>query len=429
MVIVSQATRDGFNRKNPPMADNAIQLDSGTGSRAVAMVDVPIQKGCNQPGSAALVRHDGDRDCFIDGWRGLFHLVLMADHLPFLLPSASIIFARWFEPLGYLSVAEGFVFLSGFVSGIVYTRVWRRQGSQGVWRKVGKRVLTIYACYVLAVILLVLVVKAGGPSSVEWGKWQGLLDMPLMVVVLKVATLVYEPNFLEILPMYCLFLLGVPAAIQQLEEGRLFKIAFISILIWVAAQLGIRGALTGLFSPWLVMQTGFFNSFGWQIVFVLGLLCGHKSFAAQGSWMPLNRKWVISAGILFVLFFLLRHHLVPVHVWPRLADRSSLGPLRLVDFSCAAFLVSSFRGPLRKFVDWPGLAFLSRHSLQVFSFHLFPIYLVALALAVTTTLPAVGQCLVMLFCLASLFVIALLAGTSRYFQVGAFRPVAKGPDL
>ncbi|MDR3457143.1 MAG: OpgC domain-containing protein [Verrucomicrobiae bacterium] len=392
--------------------------------------EIPVHR----PNSAGLTSHDGDRrDQFVDGWRGLFHLILMVDHLPFLLPAASMAFSQWFEPLGYVSVAEGFVFLSGFVSGLVYTRVLRGHGCQAVWRKVFKRILTIYACYVSAVVLLVAVAKSCGPCSIQWGAWQNLLDMPLMVAALKVALLVYQPNFLEILPMYCLFLLSVPVAIRELEKGRYLTIARISILIWLAAQLGIRSALVGILSPWVTLQTGYFNAFGWQIVFVLGLLCGHKTFACPVAWLPANWKWTTYAYILFLLLFSLRHQVLPVTVWQPLVDRSSLGPLRFLDFTCVAFLVSSLRDPLQKFITWPVLTFLSKHSLQVFAFHLFPIYLTALALsgAATYSLPGqwlvtlglagaaplslLGQSLVMAFCLASLCLIAVLAKNLKAF--------------
>lgn len=367
------------------------------------------------------------RDAFVDGWRGLFHLILMMDHLPFLIPLASGVLIQWFEPLGYLSVAEGFVFLSGFVSGLVYTRVWRQYGHLAVWRKVLRRICVIYICYVSAVVLLVALVKYCGSSSVQWGNWQNLLNMPLAMVVTKVVFLVYQPNFLEILPMYCFFLLSVPATIRELEKGRYLEIGIISILTWLVAQFGIRDALVGLLSPYVPVQTGYFNSFGWQIVFVLGLLCGHKSFACRAAWLPSGWRSVTFVYIICIVLFALRHQIIPVGIWPPLVDRSSIGPLRFLNFACISFLLASQRASLQKYVSWPGLAFLSRHSLQVFAFHLIPIYIAALALSKAarfslsgqwqmafgfggaTPLSLTFQYLILAFCLGSLFIIAYLA--------------------
>src|ERR1017187_7550138 len=51
------------------------------------------------------------RDPFIDSWRGIFHIILLIDHLPFLLPQTLVIIAGFYEWIGYVTVAEGFVFL------------------------------------------------------------------------------------------------------------------------------------------------------------------------------------------------------------------------------------------------------------------------------------------------------------------------------
>src|SRR5690349_11840267 len=74
------------------------------------------------------------RDQFIDGIRGLFHIILMLDHMTFLLPGMVTLLGGFYESAGYLSVAEGFVFVSGFISGVVYTKTRREKGNGALWR-------------------------------------------------------------------------------------------------------------------------------------------------------------------------------------------------------------------------------------------------------------------------------------------------------
>ena len=57
------------------------------------------------------------RDLRIDTLRGLMLVIMMVTHIRwFAIPTA------WttYQPIGFVTAAEGFVFLSGLVAGIVY---------------------------------------------------------------------------------------------------------------------------------------------------------------------------------------------------------------------------------------------------------------------------------------------------------------------
>ena len=49
------------------------------------------------------------------------------------------------QPLGHVSVAEGFVLLSGFVAGMVYAQRQRRDGDDAARDAFLKRALKLYA--------------------------------------------------------------------------------------------------------------------------------------------------------------------------------------------------------------------------------------------------------------------------------------------
>lgn len=364
------------------------------------------------------------RDPFFDSWRGIFHIVMLIDHLPFVLPGTFTVIAGFYEALGYFTVAEGFVFLSGFVSGLVYTRTGREKGDRAMWRKVMIRAGEIYFCYVLAVIALLALVKCTGLSCIEWLAWRPLLDLSLPVASAKVAMLLYQPLFLEILPMYSLFLLVTPIILKQLNRGNRVAVIIISGFVWGAAQFGIREVLLKLLSSRVDIVAGYFNSFGWQIIFVTGLLCGHKTYTVKTNWLPTGWKLPVLASIVISVCFVLRHSSCGIDLEETLASRQSIGLLRLINFLCVVFLICKARGLIEKYIAWRGLAFLSKNSLQVFAFHLFPIYLATIAFGGLTTLPIYLQLLFIAICIGSLFLIAFLAQLFKDFR-SRFKPNGK----
>jgi hypothetical protein len=370
------------------------------------------------------------RDGFLDSWRGIFQIVMLLDHMTFVYPGTFALLSVVYCFFGYVSVAEGFVFLSGFVSGLVYTRVGREKGNRAVWRKAIVRVRDIYLCYVLAVIALLALAKAIGrpPLEPDWQTDLAVLSLP--VASAKVAALLYQPTILEILPMYCLFLLATPLILKRLEKGNYAEVALVSLSLWIGAQYGIRDVLLRLWPHRIETHFGYFNSCAWQILFVFGLICGHKTYTSKTHWLPAGWKLPAMAYICFVVLFAMRHNLIGINVHYRLVDRALMGPLRLFDFACIAYLVCSARGWMERLIGWRGFAFLSRHSLQVFAFHVFPLYLVAVLMGNRTSVPVWAQLLAVVFCIMSLFQIALLAklftsASLRFFgkrQVGSALP-------
>ncbi len=363
-----------------------------------------------QPVSGA--RHS-NRDRFVDSWRGIFHVVMIVDHLPFMMPGMIPIISGLFEFLGFISVAEGFVFLSGFVSGLVYTRIRREKGDRAVWRKALIRARDIYLVYLLAVLVLTLLLKYGGETSLDWRAWKVLLDVPLPVALIKTGLLLYQPTFIEILPMYCLFILVTPVVLKQLDLGRQFVVMICSVLVWISSQFGIRNALINAIPIGIDVQIGVFNSFSWQILFVGGLLCGYKTLTNRGPWLPTGRLFTLWACVIAAILFCLRHGPVEMSPEEAFVSRSSLGPLRLVNFASIVFLVSRARGLIERLIAWQGFAFLSRHSLQVFAFHLIPIYVAGLVLGNRTSLSIGAQLFVVASCILSLFLVAFLTLCSK----------------
>jgi hypothetical protein len=353
----------------------------------------------------------------LDSLRGAFHIQMMVDHLPIIFPGLFTVIGGIYECLGYFTAAEGFVFLSGYVSGLVYTRTRAQQGDGALWKKALVRARNIYLCYILAAILMQVLVRSLGISNGHLVYQTSTLPEPFVYHSLKIVALVYQPAFLEILPMYCLLLLVTPWIVQQLDRGNHLRIVFASILIWFGRQYWNPTALLNSLAPSANISFGYFSFYAWQILFVAGLICGHKTYCAKGHWVRVPT--IVSLGVLVAAlgFFLLRHELIPgISIPFRLVDRSCVGPLRLLNFACLTFLLVVTKRHFENHVSVKGLALLSRNSLQVFAFHLIPVALVAVMAEKKSHWPIWLQLLVVAVCIAWLFQTAFFMQMYKDFR-------------
>src|SRR4051794_21849559 len=90
------------------------------------------------------------RDIRLDALRGLLLVVMTMDHFP------SSFFELTYESLGYITAAEGFVFLAGLVAGQVYCRYSSYENRQSLLKRALKRAGIIYTFNVLTFISLLL---------------------------------------------------------------------------------------------------------------------------------------------------------------------------------------------------------------------------------------------------------------------------------
>jgi peptidoglycan/LPS O-acetylase OafA/YrhL len=96
-----------------------------------------------------------------------------------------------------------------------------------------------------------------------------------------------------------------------------------------------------------------------------------------------------------------------------------------LDFACVAFLAARFRVMGERLIRWKGLVFLSRHSLQVFAFHLIPIYLAGFVIAKKVDLAWWEQIMFIGFCVLGLFLIAWISNLVKM----RFRKIRTAPPV
>ena len=316
----------------------------------------------------------------LDALRGVFLLLMAGTHLP----TAVNIAAN--EPLGFVSAAEGFVFLSAFLVGSIYTPFLASRGFAYVRERLWKRARKLYGYHLLLLLFVFTVIAAvarwtGSPEMHDY--LLVFLHHPLAAVAGSPLFL-YQPPLLDILPMYTVFLLVSPALLRVADRRGWLLIFCGSGLLWLFAQLGggrlLYEGVAALGMPLPRASYGAFNWFAWQLVWVAGLWLGfgfgeHRAdgvvVRAIRSRGPLMTGAALAVSLVFLLW---RHHLGGMLTgldagWAPL-DKWTLGPLRIVDCVALGVVLNRTLLPALRFMRVRVLELLGRNSLQVFAAHI-----------------------------------------------------------
>ncbi|MFO1475963.1 MAG: OpgC domain-containing protein [Verrucomicrobiota bacterium] len=338
------------------------------------------------------------RDIRLDALRGMFLLIMAAVHVPTPV-------SHWLqEPFGFTSAAEGFIFLSASLAGLVYGRVGRDKGwsemNQRIWGRARQVYLTHLAVLLPMVLAAWLLAAWVTPLANHFhaflqAPWESLGAMPLLL---------HQPPLFDILPLYVLFLLATPLVLWIARRAGWRTILGISAGAWSLAQIGADAGWERLLRNAAPVCPGHFDLLAWQLLWVSGLALG--TMAAEGRQLSPGRPAGIFAGVIVCVGFLARHGILPVpqdgYLW---MDKWTLGPLRLLNFSAWVVLLLSWNPRFKhEWLERPAL--LGRHSLHVFAWHL-PLVVAAGALVQLCPMPGWMQVMVGLSVMVALFPLAL----------------------
>ena len=314
----------------------------------------------------------------LDALRGLFLIWMTLTHLPTRFSD----FVN--QPFGFVSSAEGFVFLSALLVGRLYIRELL-QNPEGVRNRLWKRSLKLYGYHML-LLVFAFTVGATWAEHTHRVAITNLLNFYLNhpgTAIVGSVLLIYCPPLFDILPMYVLFLFLTPLMLSAAVRVGWKVMLAASTLIWALAQFGLRD----LVHNWIVhathlqiplQETGAFNMFAWQAVWIAGLWLGASS--ARGT-LPLARvpRWGIAISAAVCVFFVgVRHVWFGPHLTEQslglLLDKWQIGPLRVLNI--AAFMVVFYwlRKYIRAVVAREPFLTLGKASLQVFCAHLFFVF-------------------------------------------------------
>ena len=336
------------------------------------------------------------RDARLDAMRGLLLILMAAVHVP--TPVSHTLQ----EPWGFMSNAEGFIFLSACLAGFVYGKTYRQGDWPAMSRRVWKRTKQIYFVHLAVVLPMALTAWLfAGRLTPLANHFHDFLDHPLGALALM-PLLLHQPPLFDILPLYIIFLGATPWLLALARRRGWKTILVFSALGWLAVQIRQGAALTGNPSDWLPLRWGAFDFFAWQLLWVGGLAVGETALRRPlltGSW----RFAVAAVAAPLVLAGLLAQHgffsFNPD--WFLWMDKWTLGPLRLLNFAAWAALLLAWNPhvPTRPLAH---LALLGRHSLAVFAFHL-PLVIVASTVIQMREFSPAMQTVIGLLVIATLF--------------------------
>lgn len=317
------------------------------------------------------------RDARLDALRGLFLIIMAGVHVP--TPLSHVLQ----DPLGCNGAAEGFIFLSACLAGIVYGRTYWRSDWAAMSRRTWKRTWQIYLTHlgVLLPILLIVWAFAGAMPPLA-NHFSDFLVHPGGSLAL-IPLLLHQPPLFDILPLYVIFLGATPWLLAAARRRGWGMILMVSALGWLAAQLKLDVRLISDPTRLLPLRWGSFDLLAWQFLWVCGVALGETSLRRQIIG-PKYRTALIAAASTIVLGALAfrwgfwppawRHP--DIYLW---MDKWTLGPLRVLDFGAWAVLLLAWNPRPAARLLAP-TALLGRNSLAVFSFHL------PLVIAATTTI-------------------------------------------
>lgn len=311
----------------------------------------------------------GQRDARIDVIRGLALLVIFINHMP------GNIFAR-FTPhnFGFSDAADAFVLLSGVSAALAYGNLIERRGLAIGALKLSARLWTLYIAHIAVFVIVCGVVatavtRTQNPLYVEAINIQPFFNDTFEAVI-NALTLRYQPDYLDILPLYIVLLALFPLIYFGVRVSPMATLAA-SLLLWQGA------VMLGLNLPNAGAAGWFFNPFAWQVLFTLGVVIGR---AAQLGLAAPRLRWLDAAAVGFLLFALvvklssgnpfaiiaLNDWVDSVQLgsdktnlaWSRVLHSASLAWLAIRWLPAGAALLSNAAGR--------GLAAIGRHSLDVF---------------------------------------------------------------
>jgi hypothetical protein len=320
----------------------------------------------------------------LDALRGLMLVWITLTHLPTNLSKYVN------QPFGYIGATEGFIFLSALFTGLIYFRIFERQGGLTMCRRLWARAGRLY-CYHLSLLLFAFLIGARIATRSYRPAIHNLLDFYFSAgqtrAFIDAALMLYRPPLLDILPIYIIFLALTPLAIIL---GRWLGWRYVlgsGFLVWLFAQFGFRGYVHELMTHTLGLQIplnamGAFDLWAWQFWWIVGLYLGVRW--AKGD-LHLNRakRLALPAAIVAAFFLVLRYSeaagFLELGRFAALLNKWGFGAGRILDASALAILAIWSRSTLKPLAI-RSLVLMGQASLEVFCVQLFCVFVALAAL-------------------------------------------------
>jgi hypothetical protein len=324
-------------------------------------------------GVPADASQQSGRDLRLDLFRGLALLFIFIDHIP-----DNVLSYVTLHSVAFSDAAEVFVFISGYAAAMVYGKALQRQGCMAAAGRIYRRVSQLYAAHILTFVVLAAGVcyatlRVHDQNYTEDFGIDNFVDEP-RVAIIKLLLLQYQPQFLDILPIYMIFLGVLPLLLLLLRSWLPLPLLISGVLYLLTWRFGWQPHSYPDDDGW------FFNPLAWQFLFVIGATAGYAPYSRQS--LPINSAWLgklavgiaIAIGIISVSWTIHSAYegfpaLLQRELSPLVEDKADLAPLRLISFLALAIASAHIvrrdsallRGPVAQWIIRCG-----QHSLQIF---------------------------------------------------------------
>ncbi|MFI5267558.1 MAG: OpgC domain-containing protein [Chloroflexota bacterium] len=336
-------------------------------------------------GPRSWLSTDGKRDLRIDLLRGYAMLAIIVDHVG---GDQSWLYSITGGNEFLASAAEGFIFMSGLVTGIVYAGAAAR-GLGDALLKVLKRARRLYVFTVGLTLGLPLL---AGLLNLDWDIPYN--DVPLVDWLVSVLTLHRTYFLADVIMVYALLFPGAALALLLIVQGQTRIVLAGSWALWLLWQIWPQYATV----PWDIADNAVFNLAPWQVVFFTALVIGVHRRAVLDKLRRVSPALGVAISlpllILSVVFFHFRYQVIGALLPDHNADavlefvfgKSDLRAGRLLEFAIIAFFafsaVTLLWKPLHRAVCWLLLP-LGQNSLAAYTIHMV---VVAVAAKITEML-------------------------------------------
>lgn len=321
------------------------------------------------------------RDLRFDLLRGLAVIAMITDHIG---GQESWLYTLTGGNRFWTSAAEGFIFISGLVMGIVYPAVIARDGVGAAVRKAMRRAGTLY---LLTVTLTLTTAALASRLGLYWAPQVDANSLPDFVI--GVLTLHRAYYLTDVLLLYTLVIFIAAGALYLMATRRSWIVLVASWSLWSLWQFCPQQVTL----PWAITDNSVFTLPAWQLLFFNGLLIGfhRKALAARFGWLTGRAALAVSGALFAVSVAVYNDGLAPLvaltgkdAAWldAHLFSKSDQQIGRIVSFAIVATfavsLVTNLWQPLLHGLGWL-LIPLGQSALLAYGLHLFVIVLTTLA--------------------------------------------------
>jgi hypothetical protein len=309
----------------------------------------------------------GGRLLSVDFWRGYALLTIFINHIP------GNFFVRFtHRNFGFSDATEVFVMLAGVAAAFAYLPYFRRGKAVATSFRIVQRAFHLYMAHIVLIVfcgaIIAYAVTTTGDNRFLEAVHLDVLINDTIPGLIGLASLSFQPAYLDILPLYVVLMLMTPAILLVASRSMALALT-LSVLLYVAAQV-----LALNFSTYPAAGTWFLNPLCWQLLFTIGIalgamIAGPGPFRSSPVLLALSAGYLAISGVWIVSGFFPLWDLSPLprFVWE--FDKSNLHLPRLLHVLALTYVLVHL--PVERWLQTGRalrpVAVLGRHSLAVFA--------------------------------------------------------------